>query len=115
HGVGSEPGLADLAQKRPHPERPRSNEKVAARVRKGLGAAPLIKRNFAMARVGPDARVPIKPVFGLMGWRCPRLGGRAPAWRQLADVEPEFFVLASLPSRFLTRSQRTPLFLPHMR
>jgi len=29
--------------------------------------------------VGPDAGVPIKPVFGLMGWRCPRLGGRAPA------------------------------------
>src|ERR1700758_446331 len=33
--------------------------------------------------VGPDGGVPIKPVFGLMGWRCPRLGGPARARRQL--------------------------------
>src|SRR5579864_1854443 len=35
--------------------------------------------------VGPDAGVPIKPAFGLMGWRCPRLGGRAIARRLMLD------------------------------
>ena len=38
--------------------------------------------------VDPDAGVPIKPVFGLMGWRRPRLGGRAPARLQLASRQP---------------------------
>ena len=41
-----------------------------------------------IGRVGPDAGVPIKPVFGLMGWRRPRLGGRAPARLQLASRQP---------------------------
>src|SRR4029077_12254136 len=43
-------------------------------------------RSRVHAHVGPDAGVPIKPVFGLMGWGCPRLGGQAPA--RLASRQP---------------------------
>ena len=49
----------------------------------------------------PGAR--IKPVFGWMGWRCPRLAGRAPARRQLASSQP---------ARKLVSSHHIPVCFP---
>src|ERR1700757_2782585 len=60
------------------------------------------------AHVGPDAGVLIKPVFGLMGWRRPRLGGRAPA-RRAACFETARSRLASSRISYLFSVQCGPV------
>ena len=50
---------------------------LASRTCKQLRHGPIKRRDI---RRLPRCRVPIKPVFGLMAWRCPRLPLREDYW-----------------------------------